>query len=155
MILLLLPFLTRSLVFVCGGLKQILPRAAPSVYAVVAKPIEKVVSLYSQIYANNASLEAIAGFILIFNLFTPSRNFMLLIGYWQYLRIRYMLSSDSKRAFGSIRMKVEGWVNHPMCPQLVRTVFTKVVTLMEQYTDQEALARQAEQPGIMNKCTIM
>lgn len=66
-----------------------------------------------------------------------------------------MLSSDSKRAFGIVRVKLDGWTSHPMCPSLVRTLYAKVIALMEQYTDQEALAAQAQQPGLLNKCTVM
>ena len=114
--ILLLPFVSRSLLFVCGGLKQILPKASPKAYALVSGPIEKVVSMYSYIFATNALLEVIAGFVVILQIVTPSRNLMLVLGLWQYLRIRYMLSDDSKKAFNTVRVRLDGWVAHPMVP---------------------------------------
>jgi len=153
--LLLAPFLSRSVLFVSGGVKQLLPSKAPALYAYVAAPIEKVVSRYAEIYSMNALLEVLAGLMLVVQLLTPSRNLMLLFGYGQYLRIRAMLSADSKRAWGMVRAKTDAWAGHAMVPALVRTGYNKVVAMMEAATDQEQMAQQAQQPGIMSKCSIM
>lgn len=153
--LLLAPFLSRSVLFVSGGAKQLLPTKAPALYSLVSMPVEKVVSRYAEIYSMNAMLEVLAGFMLIFNLLTPARNIMLVFGYAQYLRIRFMLSNDSKRAWSMVRAKTDGWIAHPMVPAIVRTGYSKVQSAMEAATDQEQMAAQAQQPGIMSKCSIM
>lgn len=153
--LLLAPFLSRSVLFVSGGAKQLLPSKAPALYALVSSPVEKVVSRYAEIYSMNALLEVLAGFMLVFNLLTPARNILSLFGFGQYLRIRAMLSADSKRAWSMVRAKTDGWVAHPMVPAIVRTAYTKVQSMMEAATDQEQMAAQAQQPGLLSKCSIM
>jgi hypothetical protein len=154
-LILLLPFFSRSLLFVCGGLKQLLPGKVPALWNLLRRPVEAVVERSALIFSTNALLEVLAGFVLIFNLLTPARNFMMLLGFWQYLRIRYMLSADSKRAFQIVRVKLDGWIANPMCPAIIRTAYAKILSMLEQYTDQEAMAAQAGQGGIMSKCTIM
>lgn len=156
-LVLLMPFLSRSVVFVCGGLKQLLPAKVPAVWRLAARPVEAVVTRYQEIYAMNSLLEVAAGFLLVFNLFTAQRNFILLMSFGQYLRIRYMLSSDSKRAWSIVRVKLDGYTSLPMCPAIVRTAYAKVLSLLESWTDQEAMAASAAQPGagIMSKCTVM
>jgi hypothetical protein len=156
-LILLLPFFARSLLFVAGGVKQLLPKASPKLYGLVQKPVEKLVDMYSWIYSTNALLEVLAGFTLIVQLLTPARNFMMLLGVWQYLRVRYMLSADSKRAFGTVRAKIDGWLSAPMVPGAIRAGWAKLLTTLEGMTDQEAMARQAEQGGggLMSKCSIM
>ena len=123
--------------------------------SLVQRPIDAVVSRYSEIYSMNATLEVLGGVMLLVNLLTPSRNFMLLFGFGQYLRIRFMLSEDAKRAWSGVRARTDAWVAHPMVPAIVRTGYAKLQAFMETMTDQEQMAAQAAQPGIMNKCTIM
>lgn len=153
----LLPFFSRSVLFVCGGLKQVLPSRAPRIYNAISKYLELAVARYAEVYSMNALIEVMAGFSLIINLLTPQRNFMMLMGYWQYLRIRYMLSADSKRAFGIVRAKLDGWISHSACPAVVRNGYAKLLDILAQYTDQEAMAAQAQQQtgGLMSKCSVM
>lgn len=66
-----------------------------------------------------------------------------------------MLSDDSKRAWSTVRSKVDGWVAHPACPAVVRGLYAKLLATLHAMTDPEQLAQQQQQPGIMNKCTIM
>jgi hypothetical protein len=155
--LLLMPFALRSALFVAGGLKQLLPRKLPAVWRLVSGPVENMVSRYAQLYALNATLEVLAGFMALVNLLTPSRNFMLVFGLGQYLRIRYMLSNDAKLAWAGVRARTDGWVSHSMVPPMVRSGYNKVVALMEQYSDQERMAQQQQQGGggLMSKCSIM
>jgi hypothetical protein len=161
-LILLAPFAIRSLLFVGGGLKQLLPRHLPRVWPMVQGPISKLVAQYAYLYRMNALLEVLGGFAVIINLLTPSRNFMLVFGLWQYLRVRYMLSNDAKAAWSSVRAKTDGWAALPMVPAVVRTVYGKVISLAEQYTDQEAMARQQQEAqnaggiqGMMSKYSVM
>lgn len=153
--LLVAPFLVRSTLFVCGGLKQLLPARAPRIYSLLSRPIESVVARYADLYRTNAMLEVLGGFMLVFQLFTSNRNIMLLFGYGQYLRIRAMLDPNSKLAWSQVRSKTDMWVAAPMVPAIVRTLYFKIQGFMESMVDQEALQQQANQPGLMSKCTIM
>jgi hypothetical protein len=42
----------------------------------------------------SAYLEILTGLVLVVELLTPYRNFMMLALYWQYLQMRYMLDRD-------------------------------------------------------------
>jgi len=157
--LLLAPFALRSALFVAGGIKQLLPRRSPALWARISGPVEKLVARYSDLYALNATLEILAGFMALLQLLTPARNLMLLFGLGQYLRVRYMLSADSKRAWSGVRQRTDGWASHRMVPPLLRKGYDKVVSAMEFYSDQERMTQQQRQAtgagGLLSKCTIM
>ncbi len=70
-----------------------------------------------------------------------------------------MLSTDSQRAFGALRLKIDNLSYHSMCPGIIRTGWEKLRDFLIQQNDMEYLQRQAQEAqnsgGIMSKCTIM
>ena len=154
-LLLVAPFLIRSALFVAGGLNQLLPSRSPRLYALAQGPLQRLIARYADLYRTNALLEVLAGFMMVFQLFTPARNLMMLFGFGQYLRIRAMLDSNAQAAWAQVRARTDVWMSHPMVPVAVRGVYEKLKNIMHNMVDQEALQAAAQQPGIMSKCTIM
>merc|ERR1719273_1018509 len=89
--------------------------------------LRKFTMLRYQIYKLVSTMEIIIGFMLIVEMITPGRNIMMLFAWWQYLRVRYVLSHYAKYAFSRITRKLDGWLIHSSwCPGIVGTVYTKI-----------------------------
>lgn len=69
-------------------------------------------------------------FILIFQLITPQRNFILIILYGQLLRVRFLVSDDSKVAWGNIATRADSVFLNARCPGIVQTGYNKVKTFV-------------------------
>ena len=96
---------------------------------------------------------------MILEMFTPRRNFILLILYWQYLQMRLMLEGAASggantgplnTAFNLVDEKITSTIGNPMCPALVRMVYGKIKQFAKH---QVALPKPGEKPGM--KCSIM
>eukprot|EP00505_MAST-04D_sp_SCG-Rhode-Island_P003706 Stramenopile-MAST_4_protein_3706 len=76
--------------------------AKPLVDAIFKEPGQTHVtldSLASKIQPFNANVEVMIGMFLIFELFTPYRNFITLIVFWNFMKMRYMLDPYVKHSF--------------------------------------------------------
>jgi len=76
----------------------------PVLGRVVSLGANAVLARSAQINKLNANAEVFSFFLLIFQIFTPYRNILLLVLYAHaFLRIRYMSSADSKAAWGTVK----------------------------------------------------
>lgn len=101
-----------------------------------------------------ATAEVMQGLFLVFELFFPTRNFIFLFMWWQFLQMRFMLdqSGTVKRAFWTLDERVSSLLQHRLCPEAVRMIYGKL---------KEFLAKQvklpepgAPPPSLMSKCCI-
>ncbi|RHY22494.1 hypothetical protein DYB32_009486, partial [Aphanomyces invadans] len=90
----------------------------------------KWAAVYHRVPTLVASLEVAIGLSLILELITPARNFMLLLVYWQLLRIRYMISPQLKNAFADLDRGITTIVYHPRCPPIVSTAYAKLKAML-------------------------
>ncbi|CAK4652300.1 hypothetical protein LEN26_016802 [Aphanomyces euteiches] len=102
-----------------------------------------------------ASVEVAIGLSLIFELLTPARNFMLLLVYWQLLRIRYMISPQLKNAFADLDRAIATLVYHRRCPSIVATGYAKLKDMMAKAVAMPTPEQAQQQASAMPKCTIM
>ncbi|KAH8096277.1 hypothetical protein JL720_3638 [Aureococcus anophagefferens] len=114
--------------------------------------------LDAKVVVNCAYAEAGAGLLMVLELLTPRRNFILLVLYWQYMQMRIMLEGAATggaggplhAAFGAVDAKVVAVVGNPACPALLRGAYGKIKQLAK---NQVALPEPGKKPGL--KCTIM
>lgn len=148
----LLPFVARSIIFVCGASLQLLPQFLPTAAPLVQPYAQFVIQNVPTISRTNALLEVSAGILSIFSLITRQASILQVILVWQYLRARYALSADSKFAFKKVHDKIDGYINTPSVPAPIRKTWTTVCNLLHSLGDQQALAqRQSALPS----CTVM
>jgi hypothetical protein len=105
-----------------------------------------------------ANLEVYQGLFLIFELFLPSRNFMFLFLWFQFLQMKYMIdkSGNTRAAFADLDNRISWLVNHQSCPKAVGSAYGTLKTM---------LAKQVQMPtggetrpslgGMFSKCNIM
>jgi len=77
-----------------------------------------------------AQLEIFVMLLLLFLLFTGSGSIISVFMYFQFLQYRYVSSTYSKLIWGNYSTKLDGWVNYPAVPALVRTIYFKVKGLL-------------------------
>ncbi|OQR93695.1 hypothetical protein THRCLA_08369 [Thraustotheca clavata] len=115
----------------------------------------KWAALYHRTPQVVANLDVGIGLCLILELFTPARNFMLLLIYWQLLRIRYMVSPQLKNAFGQLDQTLTALVYHPRCPTAIATGYNKLKDMLAGMVKMPTQEEARTQAASMPKCTIM
>jgi len=149
----LVPVASRAALFLSRGLTYALsPRpasATPSPLAKLLLPLlERVTSRFSDIWQFNAQMEVWTGLLLIINLVSSERNLLLLFIYWQYLRMRHMLSPHSRAAFTALGASIDQY-----CPGALKPIVGKVQAFL---SNQVRVPRNAEEAKAMQpSCTIM
>ncbi|KAG1712984.1 hypothetical protein DVH05_000714 [Phytophthora capsici] len=117
----------------------------------------KWAKLYTRMPQVAANLDVAIGVALILEMLTPARNFLLLILYWQVLRVRYMISPQLQEAFRSLHTTILTLVNHPRCPAVVGSVYGKIHAFAVKMGDAAAQQQQAASGagGLASRCNIM
>ncbi|KAI9912988.1 hypothetical protein PsorP6_006771 [Peronosclerospora sorghi] len=116
----------------------------------------KWATLYNRIPQVAANIDVAIGIALILEMLLPSRNFLLLVLFWQVLRVRYMISPQLREAFRLLHASISTVVNHPRCPAIFRFVYTKIYAFVVKMGD--ATQQQQASPGaggLASRCTIM
>lgn len=114
----------------------------------------KWAKLYHRIPQVAANIEVGIGIALVVELLTPARNFLLVVLYWQLLRVRYMISPQLQESFRLFNASILGLVHHPRCPAIVRTGYSKIQAMAVKMTD-VAQQQQAAGSGLASKCCVM
>ena len=153
----LVPFAVRSALYAAGALSRLLPNYAPlSVSERVVPLLNKLVAQAAELQRTNAILEVTAALYSVVLLFTAQRSFFLCFLYFQYLRLRYMVSSDSQYAWAVVRATVERYVYQAWMPAVVRLAYDKLRTFLEGMVDPQRMAGAGGGGGgLMSRCTIM
>jgi len=114
------------------------------------------------------SAEVMQGVYLVFELLMPTRNFILLYLWWQYLMMRFLMDKTGgmKSAFLVLDGQISSVTNHRMCPAIVGKGYGFVRSFMinqieSSKTQAEERATGGGGGGFMNtvksaagKCTI-
>ena len=154
----LVPFTVRSTLYVAGALSRLLPNYLPAALSERVVPLlNKVVGQAAELQRTNAILEITAGVYTIVMLFTSSRSFFLVFLYFQYLRMRYLMSPDSQYAWAVVRTTVEKYMHAAWMPPVVRAGYEKVRGWMESMVDTQRMAGAGGGGGggMLSRCTIM
>ena len=97
-----------------------------------------------------------AALLMIVELATPRRNFILLVLYWQYLQMRIMLENATRAtgpltaAFTAVDARASAVLGNPAVPALARGAYGKIKALAKH---QVAIPEPGKKPGL--KCAIM
>jgi hypothetical protein len=114
---------------------------------VIKAQASKLITMKWQLQDINAQMEVAIGCFLLLSMITGPRNFILLMMFWQYLRVRYMISGETKRAFGALRQAMDGFFYGKYCPGVVAKVWEQFKRLMARMGDAQAASQ--------SRCTVM
>lgn len=74
--------------------------------------------------------------------------------------MRYMMSPGIQSAFAKFDYSLQGYLNHPYCPGVLRMVYTKLKSFLATMTDMQAQQEAVQNNGggvmgaLKNSCTI-
>lgn len=71
-------------------------------------------------------MEVYIGIYLLITLFLGWTSLITVIVYWQLLRIKSLISYNTKAAFTRIDNTISGYLNRPACPGIIRLVYEKI-----------------------------
>ena len=93
------------------------------------------------------------GVYLIMELFLPTRNFLFIYLWYQYLLMRYMQDRNGclKEALKNLDMQISNLLAYSFIPAIIRTGYSKIKEVLRR---QIPVAGQP-MPSVMPKCTIM
>lgn len=141
--------------------RAVVPLAA----AVISEPTfpamtaqAKNAALYRRMPTVAANIEVALGLALIVEVLTPARNVLLLVLYWQVLRVRYMISPPLQDAFRRLHMTLLSVTSHPRCPAIVARAYTKLHAFAWKMVDvntQQAAANAGGAGGLASRCSVM
>ncbi|CAH0516825.1 unnamed protein product [Peronospora belbahrii] len=116
----------------------------------------KWTKLYTRMPQVVANIDVAIGFALLLEMLLPSRNFFLLVLYWQVLRVRYMISPQLQETFRTLHGTILTAVNHPRCPSVIGVVYEKIHAFAVKMGD-AAQQQQASSGagGLASRCSIM
>ena len=119
--------------------------------------LQRVVGQAGELQRTNAILEITAAVYSVVLLFTSARSFFLLFLFFQYLRMRYLMSSDSQYAWAVVRATVERYVHQAWMPAPVKVGCEKVRMYMESMVDTQRMAAAGGggAGGMLSRCTVM
>ncbi|CEG50332.1 stress-inducible protein [Plasmopara halstedii] len=116
----------------------------------------KWTKLYSRMPQVAANIDLAIGISLIVEMLLPTRNFLLLILYWQVLRVRYMISPQLQEAFRMLHASILSAVSHPRCPSVIGNVYGKLHGFITKMGDSTAQHQSTSGTGgLASRCNIM
>lgn len=119
-------------------------------------PQTKWARLYQRVPLVAANLEVALGLALLLELLTPARNVLLLVLYWQVLRVRYMISQPLQEASRQLHVALLTLVSHPRCPAVIGSLYTKVHAFAAKMVDVSPPQQGGAGPGgLASRCTVM
>ena len=145
----LLPFVLRSALFCAGAFSRLLPTYAPALAVKVVPYLTQLTANAGELNRTAALMEICAFFYTVALLITPARSLMLVFLYYQFLRLRYLMSDDSRHAWGVVKMQLDRVVYSPMCPAVVKGGYEKLKSMLWARIDPQQAG------GILPRCAIM
>eukprot|EP00753_Platysulcus_tardus_P001127 PLAT11082.1.p1 GENE.PLAT11082.1~~PLAT11082.1.p1 ORF type:complete len:428 (+),score=237.79 PLAT11082.1:31-1314(+) len=119
-------------------------------------------SLTTHVPQWSAYCEVAVGFVLILELLTPMRRLLMVVLFWQFLRLRYVLSPHTKLAFAAVDSSITAALSHSVVPAVLRNGYTSFKGVLAKMTEMPkpseagaAGAGAAGAGGLMSKCTVM
>jgi hypothetical protein len=151
--------------FVAGAVSKLREFKMARLADMIAKPLEnklldKAGAPFWKISQYSAYAEVTAGLSLIVSLFTPRRNIILLVLYWQYLQMRYLIEVATgmtggvlHQAFTELDRRIMGVLMKLPSPvlqgyNLLKALLARQVTLPD--PNQPSLAS-----SLSSKCAVM
>mmetsp|Transcript_44217 Transcript_44217/g.117933 ORF Transcript_44217/g.117933 Transcript_44217/m.117933 type:complete len:291 (-) Transcript_44217:1145-2017(-) len=127
--LLLIPLFLEVVVSLCRRVLVLAARApswASSFKGGFTSLADRVLARDTDIRRMIGNAEVFIFFALILQLFTSSRNILLLILYGQLLRVRYIVNADCKAAWNTVAQRADGVFLHARCPGPIRSLYNRI-----------------------------
>jgi len=156
----LAPTICRSVNRGFGLLANTMAKDSPSLYAKLKPLIDPVLDRRTNFEQTGLTMEVYLGFGQIIGLVLGMSSFGSIFIYWNFLRMKYMFSTELKQIFAQVKLSVDQKLySYPS----VKGYWQKACDFAHSYVDENQLRQQYNQAqaggGMMSKlknmCTIM
>jgi len=113
--------------------REIVVSRISAVSSVLGPQLEKIIAMESSMQRTSSNSEVIILLVLIFEIFTPRRNLMLLVLFIQLLRVRFLVNANSRAAWITFEGYVDGVLLHAKSPGVVQRAYTKFKGFVQSY----------------------
>jgi len=120
------PLLIFAYIYVSDYAMEYLRHSPNSPIPSFVRPfLQKGVTNKPQLLTLKADLEIYVGIYLIIGWFFGWSSLVSIIFFWQFIRLKYMLNNQTQQAFVRFKGLIDGYVNAPSCPGIVKTGWRK------------------------------
>ncbi|CAM9555928.1 unnamed protein product [Hapterophycus canaliculatus] len=107
-----------------------------------------------------AWVEVMFGMILVAELLLPRRNFLMLVLYWQSLRMKYMMNAATGRgytqaAFRTLDARIKVVTTKRRCPPVVGVMYAKLKILLATMVQPPQQPAAGDSSSPTSRCSIM
>ena len=131
-LILLFPVLPIVLVSLARRVKLLLS-SLPALFGPLGAQCDRIISTEPTLQRTSANSEVVILIILIFELFTPRRNLMLLILFSQMMRVRFLVNANSRAAWKTLEGYMDAVLLHTRSPSVVKAAYDKTKALFQSY----------------------
>lgn len=133
------------------GIKYLNQNPNAPIPNILKEYMQKGVNGRAQFLGLRADLEVYIGIYLILGWVIGLSNLFSIFFFWQFLRLKYMLNYNTKLAFSKIATTIDGFVNNPNMPGLLKTGWDKVKSLCAYMVQMDQPEAGGQRPSM---CTI-
>ena len=143
------PLILYAIIIVCDtGAVYLRKNPNISLPSIVKEYTLKVADHKGQCLDLKAGVEIYIGFYLMAGWFLGFATLFSIIFYWQYMRIKYMISIRTQTAFSLLRVKIDKFMINPSIPGILKTGWEKIKSSLNYLT---SVGQQDQAPSM---CTI-
>ena len=95
--------------------------------------IESIIKDKKKLLKDRAYIEVIIGFFLIPGIYFQLNSYLIIIFYWQLLRIKYSLNPQIQYVFSVINNYVNNYKNSSNCPSIIKLIIDKIQQIFKYF----------------------
>lgn len=139
------PFITRSLLFVVGALNLLLPQFSPSIHRSLSPLFQSLIHRSVQIQQLNVCLELVGFLVTFLQLFSAQRSILLLFLLYQYSRFRFIISESVQFVWRLLEIRADQLLlsADSLLPQLITR---RIYPTIKSFIKKQGQVTQTQQP---------
>lgn len=124
--LVLIPITIYSFYQTIFYLRNLLQEVGTPFSRTVIGYIEKAETYWTRALLFAAQFEVMVSVTLLLNAFTGHVDLLLMLAYYNFLKYRYIFSSNTRLVMGLFGTKLDSVFHHPSCPGFLRSIWDKI-----------------------------
>ena len=150
--LVLVPHAIRSVIYECKYLPNYFRNVRQvdllnRLFSLVQPYIDKVLAAQRELLVYGAVFEAYSGFAMLFLCFVGGVSFIGVFLYWQYLHVKYAVSSNLKIAFANVKRGFDQIFHNSYCPSMITRVYEFIAQKMYETAQPPQMENPRAQPS--------
>ena len=99
--------------------------------------IDSIIKEKNKLIQDKSYIEVLIGFFLIIGKFFNLNSYLIIILYWQLIRIKYSINPSIQTAFSNINKYINNFKNQSNCPSIIKLIIDKIQMLFQYFNKLE------------------